>query len=106
MNGMCASIAAALTFAIGAEGSERGAWHWIRPPRTFLGIEAPLEESSKPPRDNHLLIRVELVRVSSMDLQVAEEAVLGAAEGEVGHGRGHPDVDADHRCGGVPGELP
>src|SRR6476659_8725746 len=51
---------------------------------------------SKPPRNRHLLVGVELERVAPVHLQVAEKAVARAAEWEVGHGRGHADVHADH----------
>src|SRR6476659_9345306 len=46
-----------------------------------------LGSSLEPPRDRDLLIRVEIEGVAAVHLQVAEEAVAGAAEGEVGHRR-------------------
>src|SRR5437660_6442532 len=43
----------------------------------------------------YLLVRVELDSVAPLAVEVAEEAVLPSTEGEVGHGRGDSDVDAD-----------
>ena len=40
-------------------------------------------------------VGVELDGVAALAVEVAEEAVLPSAEGEVGHGRGDSDVDAD-----------
>src|ERR1700726_1378522 len=43
-----------------------------------------------------LLAREEIHRVGAVSVEVAEEGVLPAGEGEERHWRGHPDVDADH----------
>src|SRR5438477_409449 len=52
---------------------------------------------SEPSRDRDFLVRVELDAVAAVDLQIAEEAVLCAAEREVGHRGSHADVDPHHR---------
>ena len=59
-----------------------------------------------PALDDDFLIRVKLDRVAPLSVHVAEEAVVPAAEGEIGHGRGHADVDADVSCGSFVAELP
>src|ERR1022692_3119550 len=41
------------------------------------------------------LVGVELDGVAALAVEIAEEAVLPSAEGEVGHRRGDADVDAD-----------
>src|SRR5581483_3583090 len=56
---------------------------------------APLSAREPPARDG-LLARVELNRVGAVRMQVAEEAVLPAAEREEGDRRRHPDVHPDH----------
>src|SRR4029079_5320534 len=61
--------------------------------------------ASQPARDRDLLVGVELEGVAAVDLEVAEEAVARAAEGEVGHRRGDADVDPDHRGGRMAREL-
>src|SRR6185295_2918481 len=60
---------------------------------------------SKPSRNRNFLVGVEIERVAAVDLEVAEEAVARAAEGEVGHRRRDADVDADHRRGGPMAEF-
>src|SRR6185295_8266645 len=55
----------------------------------------------EPARNRHFLVRVELNPVPAVRREVAEKAVLRAAERKVGHRRGHADVHADHRRGGV-----
>src|SRR5262249_8207535 len=51
----------------------------------------------EPSRDGDFLVRVELEGVAAVRLQIAEEAVLRAAEGKIRHRRGDADVDAHHR---------
>ena len=48
-----------------------------------------------PAFDYDFLVGVELDGVAALAVEIAEEAVLPSAEGEVGHGRGDSDVDAD-----------
>src|SRR6267142_3642052 len=48
-----------------------------------------------PAFDDDFLVGVELDGVASLAMHVAEEAVLPSTEGEVGHGCGYADVDAD-----------
>src|ERR1700675_4226921 len=48
-----------------------------------------------PASDNYFFIGVELDRIAALAVEVAEETVFPSAEGEVGHGRGDSDVDAD-----------
>src|SRR5256886_15677007 len=53
-----------------------------------------------PSFDDDFLIRVKLYRVASLSMQVAEETVLPSSEREIGHGRGHSDINADVACRG------
>src|SRR6185436_13071696 len=69
--------------------------HWTRsapvaarPADRELKPELAVSVCSEPSGNHHFLVRVELVRVPPVYLQVAEEAVLRAAEREVRHGRG------------------
>ena len=48
-----------------------------------------------PTLDDNLLIGIELDSIAALAVKIAEEAVLPPAEGEIGHGRGDSDVDAD-----------
>src|SRR5450432_550364 len=48
-----------------------------------------------PTFDDYFLVGVKLDRVTALAVEIAEETVLPSAEGEVGHGRGDSDVDAD-----------
>src|SRR5580700_4052564 len=48
-----------------------------------------------PAFDYDFLVGVELDGVPALAMEIAEEAVLPSAEGEVGHGRGNSDVDTD-----------
>src|ERR1700692_706930 len=48
-----------------------------------------------PAFDYDFFVGVELDGVAALAVEVAEETVLPSAEGEVGHGRGDSDVDAD-----------
>src|SRR5450631_2458343 len=56
----------------------------------------PRHFSSEPPRNDHLLVRVELVGIAPVRLEIPEEAVLGPAERELRHRRRDADVHADH----------
>src|SRR5438067_9075631 len=60
----------------------------------------------RPALHHHLLLRVEVDRVAPLRVEVAEEAVLPAAEREVGDGGGDADVDADVADAGLVAELP
>jgi len=53
-----------------------------------------------PSLDDDLLIRVKLYGVTSLSVQIAEETVLPSSEWEIGHGRGHSDINADVACRG------
>ena len=60
-----------------------------------------------PSLDDDLLIRVKLYGVTSLSVQIAEETVLPSSEWEIGHGRGHSDINADVACRGfVPESAP
>ena len=48
-----------------------------------------------PAFDDYFLVGIEFDGIAALAVEVAEEAVLPSAEGEVGHGRGDSDVDAD-----------
>src|SRR5438309_9986863 len=48
-----------------------------------------------PALNNNFLVGIELDRVAALAVQIAEEAVLPSAEGEIRHGRGNANVDAD-----------
>src|SRR5580693_4456412 len=48
-----------------------------------------------PALDYNFLVGVELDGIAALAVKIAEKAVLPSAEGEVGHGRGDSDVDAD-----------
>src|SRR5690242_5092125 len=63
-----------------------------RRPSTALELPAVLP---RPALDHNLLIGVELDGIVALGMHSSEEALFPAAEGKVGHGRGHSDVDAD-----------
>src|SRR5580698_10071369 len=46
-----------------------------------------------------LLVGKELDGIAALSVHNAEETAFPATEGEVGHGRGHADVDTDVACG-------
>ncbi len=48
-----------------------------------------------PAFDYYFLVGIELDGVAALAVEIAEETVLPSAEGEIGHGRGDSDVDAD-----------
>src|SRR2546421_2596221 len=48
----------------------------------------------EPATDHHFAIAEEVDHLTPLAVQGAEERLPGAAEGEVGHGGGHADVDA------------
>src|SRR5258708_277324 len=62
------------------------------PNRSILEFPAVL---FGPAFDYYFLVGVELDGIAALAVEIAEEAVLPSAEGEVGHGRGDSDVDAD-----------
>src|SRR5579864_180957 len=64
----------------------------IRQPRTVLELSAVLPG---PALDHNLFVGVELDGVVALGVHRAKEALFPAAEGKIGHGRGHADVDAD-----------
>src|SRR5882724_2727461 len=49
----------------------------------------------RPALDYHLFLSIELDGVTPLAMHDTEETVFPAAEGEVGHGSGHADVDTD-----------
>src|SRR5919202_2021437 len=51
--------------------------------------------AGRPAGDHHLALGEEPDRVTPLPVQGAEEGLLGPREREVGHRRGHADVDAD-----------
>src|SRR5919109_5432262 len=59
----------------------------------------------EPAPDHHFAIAEEVDHLTPLAVQGAEERLLGAAEGEVGHGGGHADVDAHVADVGPVGEL-
>src|ERR1700723_4120305 len=48
-----------------------------------------------PAFDDDFLVGVELDRVAALRVHVSEEAGLPSRKGEIGHGRGYADIDAD-----------
>src|SRR4051812_43967952 len=60
---------------------------------------------SEPARNRDLLVGVELERIAAVCLQIPEETVFRAAEGEICHRGGDADVHANHRRGGLLAEL-
>src|SRR5687767_10321455 len=90
---MCFSTAAAWISRIERLSSLMGFEHWIKPHRT---LRTTRESYSLPAGDHHFPVRVEVERLASVRLQVAEEAALGAAESEHRHRRGDADVHAGH----------
>jgi hypothetical protein len=48
-----------------------------------------------PALDDDFLIRVKLDGVTSLALHVAEETVFPSTEWDIGHWRGHTDIDAN-----------
>src|SRR5262245_40537973 len=69
------------------------------------GHELPPRATGLPAAHDHPLLRVEGDALLALDVQVAEEAALGAGEREHGHRRGHADIDADHAGAGAVLEL-
>src|SRR5256885_1792966 len=63
-------------------------------------------QGRRPPFDHDFLLRVEIDRVAALLVEIAEEAVFPSREGEVGHRRRDPDVDADVARPGLVPELP
>src|SRR5215472_9258367 len=59
----------------------------------------------RPPAGNDSLFGVETHRVFAQGVQIAEERVLPAGEGEECHGGGHAYVDSHHAGGYVLGEF-
>ena len=59
-----------------------------------------------PALDHDFLFGIELYRVAALAVLDAEEAVFPSAEREIGHGRGHADVDADVACRRFVAEAP
>src|SRR4051812_36661131 len=65
----------------------------LRPRLCFrLELSTP---GRRPPLDHDFLFCIEIDRVAALRVEIAEEAVLPSREGEVGHRRRDPDVDAD-----------
>ena len=64
-----------------------------------------LRRRFEPARERHFLPRVELYAFGALDVEVAEEGLVPAGEGEPGHRGGDADVDADHAGVEVPFEL-
>src|SRR5579863_9282644 len=58
-----------------------------------------------PAFDDHFFVGIELDGVASLCVHVAEETAFPAGEGEIGHGGGYADVDADVSCRGFVAET-
>src|SRR5579872_5386412 len=54
-----------------------------------------------PAFDDDLFVRVELDGVATLRVHVTEETAFPSGEGEIGHGRGDADIDANVACGGL-----
>src|SRR4051794_5927967 len=67
-------------------------WSFLSP----HGIVGRFGGVFEPARHNRLAASVEHHRLSSLDVQVAEEGIVPAGEGEPRHRGGDADVDADH----------
>src|SRR5262245_46362559 len=75
-----------------------------RPPRSPTGLPPRLPDRvvgrllrrGEPAGHGHLLPGVEVDALDTLDVQVAEERLVPAGEGEPRHRGRHPDVDADH----------
>src|SRR5690606_35614150 len=80
--------------ATGAAGAPDAGGARTGVPRAALRSEGPAPVLW-PALHHHLRLRVELDAVGALRVQVAEEALGPAAEGEERHGRRHPQVDAD-----------
>src|SRR5258706_9285563 len=65
-----------------------------------------LAGAGEPSRGDRLLPGVELDGFGSLHVQIPEEGLVPAGEGEPGHGGGDADVDADHAGVEVLLELP
>src|ERR1700722_687974 len=60
----------------------------------------------EPAGHDGFLLRVEVDRFHSLDVEIAEEGFVPAGEGEPGHRGGDADVDADHAGVEMHLELP
>src|SRR6185436_7244543 len=73
----------------------RGSRH---PGRAYVSPSCRLELSApggRPAFDDDLLLRIEVDRVTSLGMEIAEEALFPAGEGEVRHWRRDAHVDAN-----------
>src|SRR5690348_2534499 len=59
-----------------------------------------------PALNNNFLIGIELNGVATLPMEVAEKAILPAAEGEICHRRGYADVNSDIAGGRLVAESP
>src|SRR5215469_17274375 len=75
----------------------------------FPAVAVPFLEFPRvpfcPALDDHFLFAVKLDSVAALAVHHAEKAVFPSAEGEIGHGRGDSDVDADVAGGRLIPEL-
>ena len=58
--------------------------------------KSKIENALEPPAHDDFLLGVKRHGVFAVGVQVAEEGILPAGEGEEGHGRGDADVDSHH----------
>ena len=48
----------------------------------------------------YFFVGVKFYGITALSVKIAEETVLPSGEREIGHRRGHADIDADISCGG------
>src|SRR5215469_11678629 len=65
----------------------------------------PISMSVRPPARDHSLLGIEANGIFAQRVQVAEERVLPAGEGEESDRRGYADVDPNHSCADILSEL-
>src|SRR5215467_3444567 len=72
----------------------RGAWrfHITQNTRLQNSLELPTMLFG-PALDHNFLVGVELDRIATLSMQIAEEAVLPSAEWKIRHRRGNSDID-------------
>src|SRR5262245_36439900 len=68
--------------------------HSALSPQSFSSLALPVP-ALRPALDDHFRLRIELDAVPTLGVQVAKEALIPTAEREIGHRRGHADIDAN-----------
>src|ERR1700722_9430711 len=79
-----------------ARSHNRTITHFLEFPAVLFG----------PAFDDYFLVGIELDGVTALTVEIAEEAVLPSAEGEIGHGCGDSDVDPNITGGSFVAETP